>query len=148
MTAEQAIHICKHMTFTSDHIHIRLEKRVMHGPKRVTLAKMRVMGCILQEPDTQMKLKDIAQHLGVSAGAISQTIDSLEKEGELERFTLPDDRRVVHVRLTRKGRTIKASFEQAMYPIMKETTQGISPNDLATFCSVLAHMQANLKQIA
>jgi len=51
------------------------------------------------------KMKDITEELGIANSSATELIDKLIKEELVERFRKPDDRRVVRVKLTEKGRT-------------------------------------------
>ena len=46
---------------------------------------------------------DLADHAGVTRATITGLLDALEKEGLVERTHRSDDRRSLHVRLTKKG---------------------------------------------
>lgn len=48
-------------------------------------------------------LSELAKRLGVTKGAVSQTVMRLEKKGCLERVTADNDRRNVSIRLTSRG---------------------------------------------
>lgn len=52
-----------------------------------------------------MTPSQIADALRVSSGRVSTVLSALEKKGMIVRESDPDDRRVVHVRLTRDGET-------------------------------------------
>jgi len=55
----------------------------------------------------------VAQQLKLSAGAVTELVESLVREGLVRRDTDPDDRRAVVLALTAEGRTICERYELA-----------------------------------
>ena len=59
---------------------------------------------LLEEEETGVRQKDIAEKIGINASSLSEQIDCLEKDRYLERKANPDDRRSTLIVLTEKGR--------------------------------------------
>jgi len=68
----------------------------------ITLPRFDLMAQLARHPEG-LRMGEISQRMMVSGGNITGITDQLEKEGLVERVTLPDDRRVWKVRLTAKG---------------------------------------------
>jgi DNA-binding MarR family transcriptional regulator len=62
----------------------------------------------------------VAEFLGATKGTVSQTLLALEKKGLIEKRPDAEDRRVSHLRLTRKGRALADASLPA--PLLEETS--------------------------
>ena len=67
-------------------------------PSRLPLSQLRVVGVIYDRHPAGVMLKDIADELKLTPGAISQTVDVLVRENLVERTTSPTDRRAILLR--------------------------------------------------
>ena len=65
-----------------------------------------------EEEDKEYPIGKLGKNAQVKRSAITNMIDCLEKEGIAERVRDGEDRRVVKVRLTGKGRKIRREFVQ------------------------------------
>ena len=65
-----------------------------------------------EEEDKEYPIGKLGKNAQVKRSAITNMIDCLEKEGIAERVRDGEDRRVVKVRLTGKGRKIRREFIQ------------------------------------
>jgi DNA-binding MarR family transcriptional regulator len=73
-----------------------------------TLPRFDVMAALHRRDDT-MTMSELSRLLLVSNGNATAVVDRLEKDGLVRRSPAPNDRRTVHVALTRKG---SAAFDQ------------------------------------
>jgi DNA-binding MarR family transcriptional regulator len=60
----------------------------------------------------QMKMKNLAQYLGVTTGTTTVTVDRLEKKDYARRESVKEDRRVHLITLTEKGQHAFAEHHQ------------------------------------
>ena len=63
--------------------------------------------------DKSVRAGLVAQHLKLSAGAVTELVESLVRDGLVRRDTDPDDRRAVVLALTAEGRRICDRYELA-----------------------------------
>ena len=77
-------------------------KKGLRTDFQTTLPRFDLMAQLARYPDG-LKMGELSQWMMVSGGNITGITDQLEKEGLVERMTLPADRRVWRVRLTEKG---------------------------------------------
>lgn len=70
---------------------------------RFSISQLKVLMILSHEES--FKMKDITEELGIANSSATELIDKLIKEELVERFRKADDRRVVRVKLTEKGRT-------------------------------------------
>ena len=59
---------------------------------------------LLEENETGVRQKDVADKIGINASSLSEQIDRLEQDHYLERQTNPEDRRSTLIMLTEKGK--------------------------------------------
>ena len=69
------------------------------GPPRYAVVRV-----IFLSEDGRLSLTEIARRVGVTTTNITNLIDGLERDGWVERFTSPSDRRVTYVQLTAQGK--------------------------------------------
>jgi DNA-binding MarR family transcriptional regulator len=68
------------------------------GPPRYAVVRV-----IFLAEDGHLSLTEIARRVGVTTTNITNLIDGLERDGWVERFASPSDRRVTYVQLTTEG---------------------------------------------
>jgi DNA-binding MarR family transcriptional regulator len=85
----------------------------------------------------------LAQELAVNAGAMTRTLDRLEKKGLLLRCRSADDRRLVMLELTEDGKRAAARVPAALAAVYNAHLAGFSEEEFATLKSMLARMVAN-----
>jgi len=75
-------------------------------------------------------LKDLAQRLDLDTSTMSKTVESLVKRGLITREQLPDNRRMVVIRLTIEGMTVFKNIESDMNLKFEKICGRISKKDL------------------
>ena len=73
-------------------------------------ADLRAGDLISQHWERPLSMGQLADLLGLSSGAVTGTVDRLERAGLVERIRDPADRRRVHLRLTRRAEEVGAEF--------------------------------------
>lgn len=86
---------------------------------------------------------DLAEILPVDASRISRLVNGLVEEGLLIRRRLSDDRRIVMLRLSDKGRELTSALRQRIAAYEAKLTGDIGDEDLATFHGVVHNILAN-----
>ncbi|KOO43445.1 MarR family winged helix-turn-helix transcriptional regulator [Priestia koreensis] len=64
------------------------------------------------ENEEKMKMNEIADYLGITLGSATSMIDKLEKHDIVERTRSKEDRRIVSVQLTERGREVLEKIRQ------------------------------------
>ncbi len=113
--------------------------------KKVTLARLRIMGCLFEHDGKSLMLKEIAEKFNFTPGAVSQTIDALVKEELVERLASPTDRRAVCIRLTRKGEEIRNRLDSGFTGSMEKLVQELPKEKLENFLEVLEFLLTSLR---
>lgn len=92
----------------------RAMKEHFHGEKQggISLLHMETMGYVIEHKNPTMK--NVADHLCITPASASSLADGLVEEGFLERTFEKNDRRVVKLRITKKGKDfLKKSIRHA-----------------------------------
>ncbi len=91
-----------------------------------------------EEEDKEYPIGKLGKNAQVKRSAITNMIDCLEKEGIAERVRDGEDRRVVKVRLTGKGRNIRREFSQKRRKEVEKIFSKLSEKDKD---SLLHHLE-------
>lgn len=75
------------------------------------------------EPDTRMPMGQIAEALTCDASNVTGLVDRLEARGLIERLTLPHDRRIKAIALTKAGRIAREKFLKTLLDPPKALTR-------------------------
>ncbi|OQA14787.1 MAG: Transcriptional repressor MprA [bacterium ADurb.Bin363] len=75
------------------------------------------------------KMKDITEELGIASSSATDLIDKLIKEHLVERYRKPDDRRVVKVKLSEKGRNLIVELKEMKRKFWVTIIENISEED-------------------
>ncbi len=88
---------------------------------------------------------DVARRLGVSAPAVSVSVDPLEAAGLVCRRRSTQDARTVALVATPRGRKVEARIWARTAQVMAGTVQGLSDADLATAVNVFEQIARRLE---
>lgn len=88
------------------------------------------------DQETEMKVSEISKILKVTSPTVTQIVNTLEKDGLIERTIDPDDRRAVKIKLTSKGTDVTLEARKAF----SETFLGLVDYLGETDSNQLAHL--------
>ena len=88
---------------------------------------------LLPVSKTGLTLSELARRMNLSLATVVKTVDSLQARGMLTRTRSEADRRVVHIALTKEGRTLQNAASREFRDHMAEL-----------FCSMTAKQRAGL----
>lgn len=74
------------------------------GSFKLNLTQFRIMKKVAAEG--QMKMKDVGEYFNIKLSTLTSTIDKLEEKGFVKRTNSKEDRRVVYLKLTPKGKKL------------------------------------------
>ncbi|MBL4907927.1 MAG: MarR family transcriptional regulator [Sneathiella sp.] len=101
-----------------------------------TLPRFDVLAALYRQ-DNGLKMSELSAALMVSNGNVTGIIERLVGEALVERAPIPNDRRAMRVRLTKKGRTEFAQMALVHQGWVSELLDGIEAEDAALVCSLL-----------
>ena len=84
-----------------------------------------------------MNMKTLAQHLGVTTGTTTVTVDRLEKKEYARRESVKGDRRVHLITLTEKGQKAFAEHHQYHYNLTEQIQSVLSPEENQQLLDIL-----------
>jgi DNA-binding MarR family transcriptional regulator len=125
------------------HVMMALHHRKMfeHGPLGDTTRGRGRILALLQLKDG-IATKDMAQILGIRVSSLNETLGKLERDGYIERTPSEEDKRIMLVTLTEKGREVKPHGSR----LPKKLFAGFSDEELDAFSGYLDRMMANLEE--
>lgn len=108
-------------------------------PLHATIAEAKIMHCVVFNPDG-CTVKEIAEKLGTTPGAVSQIIEKMVQKGPIIRVPDEKDRRAVRITLSPAGLERHKKISNAFNHLMRELLDGIPPEKLEIFSEVLDHL--------
>ncbi len=93
-----------------------------------------------------VKMKELARLLGLSRANATGLVDRLEARGLVERRHSTEDRRVVHVSLTRKGQQTARKLNEARRTGLAQMMRRVPPKNLSVFIETLEQMAMGLAE--
>lgn len=82
-------------------------------------------------------MANIAKHISISPGALSVSVNALVKKGYLERSYTTQDRRVIYITVTEKGKEVNKYHEKFHYEMIQAVGEQLEENELnALFASL------------
>ena len=109
------------------------ERRLSRGQMNLLFALSRSDG---------QNVSDLARALGVTNGAVSQTVDALRAAGLLTSEVRASDRRERIIRLTDGARAEVSDFENAYFDAVAPRFEGLSTDDLIQLDRILGSLGA------
>ena len=110
---------------------------------RFTPNETAMMIYMLKHPEIDTA-KDIAKNLGISQSLICRSVDSLTRKGLIDVVKDSEDRRVNHLTLNIKEKSLKNTLLSMDPDFEKKMTEGVAADDLAVFQRVISRMAANV----
>lgn len=74
-------------------------------------------------------MSEVAADLKITVGTLTTAINNLVKKGYVERKRIEEDRRVVKVQLTKRGKLAYRIHREFHADMIKHTIKGLSPNE-------------------
>ena len=80
----------------------------------------------------QFKMSDLADHMSLSYASATNLVNRLSDAGLVKRFDSPDDRRVVVVELSEKGKELMAGIRSKHLNHLTKKCENLSEEDIST----------------
>lgn len=129
---------------------IFLEKRSVFqmGGLKLHPSEIHLMLVIDEQPD--LSAGEMAQRLGVSNGAVSQTLARLERKGVIKKVKDPSLKNRVTAIFTESGRTAIRRFEEERASASRsfaEYLAGLSEQEAVVIDGLISHMEEFLEEL-
>ena len=86
---------------------------------------------------------ELAREMDIDAGAITRMVDRLEAKGLIERLRSDEDRRVVHLSLTKTGEAAAEKVPHVLAAVNNDFLRGFSEAEWKQLRKLLARLAAN-----
>jgi len=94
--------------------------------------------------DEGINQSELSERLGTTQPATVATVDSLEKRRLIKRVRSTNDRRMVQLYLTAKGRTMRDTLLGYARDLSLQALDGVGPAAVAKMRTLLGHVRENL----
>jgi DNA-binding MarR family transcriptional regulator len=115
-----------------------VESRLRTGGASV--ARLRALR-MLARAEQPLRMRDLSEMTGVAARTTTAIVDSLERDGLVERVRHPQDRRAFLLRLTDKGAECHREAEEVDRIALAEATSALDQEDRAQLRALLARIR-------
>ena len=96
---------------------------------------------------TELTATDLAEELPIDASRVSRLVNRLVEKDLLVRRRLPQDRRVVMLRLSEHGAELTHDARQRLWTYYGKLTENLDEGDLQRFASTTSAILANYEAI-
>lgn len=134
------VRFCYELRETSRLLLAVLKRRT--EPHGITLAQYFLLRHLWD--DEGINQSELSERLGTTQPATVATVDSLEKRRLIKRMRSTDDRRMVRLYLTAKGRTMRDTLLGYARELSLQALDGVGPADLAKLRALLGDVRENL----
>jgi MarR family transcriptional regulator for hemolysin len=93
----------------------------------------------------ELSQTELADFLGIEAPTLVGILDRMERDGWLDRYSCPNDRRKKRIRATDKAEAVWARMVDCAHRVRVLAREGLSQEDLDQLRSICARISANLE---
>jgi DNA-binding MarR family transcriptional regulator len=86
---------------------------------------------------------ELAREMDIDAGAVTRMVDRLEAKGLIERLRSDEDRRVVHLHLTKAGEAVAEKVPHVLASVNNDFLRGFSEAEWKQLRKLLGRLAAN-----
>ncbi|GGZ26069.1 hypothetical protein GCM10010300_81790 [Streptomyces olivaceoviridis] len=108
--------------------------------KGASVARLRAMRMLASAPKP-LRMRDLSEIAGIAARTATTIVDSLERDGLVERVRHPQDRRAFLVRLTDEGLRCHREAEEIDRLALAEATAALNADDRAQLRALLGRIR-------
>lgn len=112
----------------------------------LTPTQMEIIEYIKENENKEIYQKDLENVLNLRRATVSGVLQTMEKNGILERITHPSDARAKRIILNKSAERLFNVGEHKVKELESIITKNISVEDITIFSSVLNKMISNLKE--
>lgn len=118
-------------------------KKMTHN---LSYTQFKVMFMLQNENAEKRKVSELAESIGLTPGAITGVVDKLLAEGYVNRERALDDRRVVYVELTAKGKELIAEVLETQGEMISQFFNVLPEEDIQHLRRIFTQMLANIEK--
>ena len=96
----------------------------------------------------ELSQTELADCLGIEAPTLVGILDRMERDGWLDRYSCPNDRRKKRIRATEKAETVWARMVDCAHRVRALAREGLTQEDLDQLRSICPRIRSNLEEPA
>jgi DNA-binding MarR family transcriptional regulator len=131
---------------TSTGIQRALKRRVLAKLQSESISFAQIGLLFMIDENGSVISKDLATRMQITRSAIAQLIDGLSELGFIIRTEDKDDRRIVHISLSKKGKNKLKDLEKQRKAIFKELVSELSDKQLKSAIEINSVMLRQLEK--
>lgn len=112
-----------------------------------TITQIRIIEYILKNNNKDIYQKDLENILNLRRATVSGVLQTMEKNGLIERTTSNDDSRTKKIILNSSAKEMFLKGEERIKMIEEKALKGISKEELSIFLNVLDKMRNNINEL-
>ena len=93
-----------------------------------------------------MKASELSGILNITPAAVTHMVNSLEKEGYIERVDSENDRRITYIKPTEKGNMLISAMNANFFEILNQTINFVGEEDAKEFLRILWKVAGFIEQ--
>lgn len=127
---------------------LSLEEKALkyYKVKDLSVTEMHVVEVV--GPEGSRTMSEVATGLGITIGTLSTTVNRLVTKGYLKRHRPDDDRRIVKIQLTRKGRIVYRLHAKFHIKVIDQMMKGLSLDEEKVMVKVLENVNGFFKKMS
>ena len=110
--------------------------------EKITFRQWEVLAWIALEGEPSQV--ELAERIGIEAPTLAGILARMERDGWLERFACPSDRRKKRIRTTLKAETVWNRMVECCHRVRERATRGFSSEELETLKQSCNRIRKNL----
>jgi len=113
--------------------------------KDISIKEMHTIDVIGKYPEVTPS--QVSKELMVTLGTVTTSLNNLERKGYIERIRSDQDRRVVHLHLTKKGRLVHRLHKRFHKAMVERIIEGMSPEEMSVMGKGLTNLYHFLEDL-
>lgn len=109
----------------------------------ITFRQWEVLAWIAMEGE--LSQAELADRLGIEAPTLVGILDRMERDGWLDRYACPNDRRRKRIRATEKAETLWARMVDCAHKVRARAKEGLSADELEQLKAICERIRVNLE---
>jgi MarR family transcriptional regulator for hemolysin len=94
----------------------------------------------------ELSQSELAESLGIEAPTLVGILDRMERDGWLDRYNCPNDRRKKRIRAKDKADAVWARMVDCAHRVRTQAREGLTQEDLDQLRSICARIRSNLEE--
>jgi len=113
--------------------------------KDISIKEMHTIDVVGKFPNATPS--QVSKELMVTLGTVTTSLNNLERKGYIERLRSDQDRRVVHLHLTKKGRLVHRLHKRFHKAMVERIIEGMSPEEMDVMSKGLINLYQFLEDL-